>query len=67
MSIVYTLFHEQSPPKILPENKNLFHESLETQLGDWFLFKEHTETIMYGSKIKHVKIPSLLTMRIFSL
>jgi hypothetical protein len=67
MSIVYTLFHEQSPPRIFPEIKKLLHESSETQLGDWFLFKEHTEIRMYGAEVKPFKLPSFLTMRIFSL
>jgi hypothetical protein len=67
MSIVYNLMHEQSPPRIFPEIKIMLHESAETQLGYWFIFKYYTEIRMYGAELKPFKFPSFLTMRIFSL
>jgi hypothetical protein len=65
MSIAYTLFHEENPPRIFPGVKSLLHESSETNLGDWYLFEDYTEIRMYGSEVKPFKFPSFLTMRVF--
>ena len=59
--------HEQSPPRIFQEIKSMLHESVETQLGDWFLFKYYTEIRMYGAELKPFKLPSFLTVRVFAL
>jgi len=37
MSISYSWFHEDLPPRIFPKIKVIFHDSSETKLGDWFL------------------------------
>jgi hypothetical protein len=67
MSTAYTIIHEEVPPRLFPEFKKLLQLSLDTKVGDWYLFQNHTEIRIYGSEAQPFLLPVFLTMRIFSL
>jgi hypothetical protein len=49
MAISYTPFHVESPPRIFPGVKENFHDSVETKLGDRYLFEKYTEIRINGA------------------
>ena len=66
MSVLYTLMHGETPPRIFGECMKLIQQAPNVKVGEWYIFKDHTIIRVYGAEVKPYKIPIYLTMHIHS-
>ena len=62
-----SLLNKVEPPRINEEIKIILQLSENCKVGDWYLYKNHTETRVYGAILGPYKLPKFLTTRIFAL
>ena len=55
------------PPRISLEIKRVLQLSKQTKVGDWYLYQNHIEIIIYGCLLAPYKLPRYLPMKLFSL
>jgi len=67
MSTTCTFIHEELPPRVFPEVKKLLQLGLDRNMGDWYLFQNHTEINIYDFEFQPFLLPIFLTMEIFYL
>jgi hypothetical protein len=54
-------------PRINEEIQRILHLSDLAKNGDWYLYQNHTDIIVYGCELAPYKLPRYLPVRIFSL
>jgi hypothetical protein len=54
-------------PRINEEIQRILHLSDLAKIGDWYLYKDHTEIRVYGCELAPYKLPKYFPVRIFSL
>ena len=54
-------------PRISQEIKMVLQLAKNNKVGDWYLYQNHTEIIVYGCQLAPYKLPKYIPMRIFSL
>ena len=62
-----TLLIEVSPSRINGDMKKILQLSNQYRIGDWYLYKNHTEIRMYGCELCPFKLPKYVPMRLFAL
>ena len=67
LPLLYTLRHDITPPRVIPEMVQELQETPELATGDWFLYEDHTVIRVYGFSGRPYKLPAFLTLRIFAL
>jgi hypothetical protein len=67
MDITCYIIFGSMPPRISSELKKALHISLDTKIGDWYLFENHTILRTYGFQEEPYFLPAFLTLRIYSL
>ena len=66
-SQVYYFIYEANYPRVPQQFQNYLHPPTEDQIGDWFLFLEHTIIRVYGFEHPPYRLPTFLTPCVFSL
>jgi len=56
-----------SPPRINGDMKKILQLSKQYRIGDWYLYKNHTEIRIYGCELCPFKLPKYVPMRLFAL
>jgi hypothetical protein len=64
---VVSMLSGRLEPRINDEVQRILHLSDHTKTGDWYLYQDHTEIIIYGCELAPYKLPKYLHVRIFSL
>jgi len=62
-----TLLTGVAPPRISNEIKKTLQLSKVYKVGDWYLYKNHSEIRIYGSELCPFKLPKYVPMRLFAL
>lgn len=62
-----TLLIGVSPPRINGDIMKILQLSKKYRIGDWYLYKNHTEIRIYGCELCPFKLPKYVPMRLFSL
>lgn len=62
-----TLLTRVSPPRINGDMKKTLQRSKQYRIGDWHLYKNHTEIGIYGCELCPFKLPKYVPMRLFAL
>ena len=62
-----SLLDKAEPPRINEEIKRILQLSENCKVGDWYLYKNHTEIRVYGVILAPYKLPKFITPRIFAL
>ena len=62
-----TLLTGVSPPRISGDIKRILQLSKQYRVGDWYLYKNHTEIRIYGCELCPFKLPKYVPMRLFAL
>ena len=55
------------PPRVSSEIKKILQLSKQYRIGDWYLYRNHTEIIIYGCELCPFKLPKYVLMRHFAL
>lgn len=66
-SQVYLFIFEANYPRVPQQFQSYLHPQTKNQIGDWFLYPEYIVIRVYGSEDQPYRLPSFLTLRIFSL
>ena len=67
LPLLYTLLHDITLPRVIPEMIQELQETPQLDTGDWFLYEDHTIIRVYGFNGRPFKLPAFLTLRIFAL
>ena len=67
LPILYTLLHDDPPPRVIPEMFQELQSTPQLATGDWFLYEDHTVIRVYGFEGRPFKLPAFLTPRILAL
>ena len=67
MKFTYTIIHGFDLIIIPKEGKEWLQFTLETRVGDWFLFKDHIVIVIYGFEGQPYKFLVLLTARVLAM
>lgn len=67
MSVVFFVLKNKPNPIMLPQGKLLLQLIVDTRVGVWFLFEDHTKIRLDGAEVEPYHLPLFLSMRIFSL
>ena len=67
MRVAYRIIHGIDLPIMPKEGRESLQFSLDTRLGDWFMFKDYKMIIIYGFEGEPYMLPVLLTIRILSM
>ena len=62
-----TLLTGISPPRISDDIKKILRLSKQCKVGDWYLYQNHIEIIIYGCELSPFKLPRYVPMRLFAL
>ena len=62
-----TLLTGVSPPRVNSDMKKILQLSKQYRVGDWYLYKNHTEIRIYGCELCPFKLPKYVPMRLFAL
>lgn len=62
-----TLLTGISPPRISGDIKRILQLSKKYRVGDWYLYQNYTEIMMYGCELSPFKLPKYVLMRLFAL
>ena len=57
---VMTMLSGTPPPRMSPEIRRVLHLNINHQVGDWYLYQNHTEIRIYGCQLAPYKIPKYL-------
>jgi hypothetical protein len=58
---------ERPEPRINEEIQRILHLLDLAKTGDWYLYQDHIEIIVYGCELSPYKLPKYLLVMIFSL
>ena len=64
---VVSMLGGRPEPRINDEFQRILHLSDNTKIGDWYLYQDYTEIIVYGCELALYKLPKYLPVRIFAL
>ena len=62
-----TLLTGFSPPRVNNYMKKILQLSKQYRIGDWYLYKNHTEIRIYWCELCPFKLPKYVPMRLFAL
>ena len=67
MPIAYKILNGVHPPCFLPKAQEFLHLGASCKFGDWFVFEEYYEIILYGGNVEPYRLPNFVPMRLFAL
>lgn len=67
MSILYIIFNNSDPPKILPKAQYLLQMRKYLKAGNCFLFKDYVEVRLYGADVPPYRLLYFFPISIFAL
>jgi hypothetical protein len=65
--LVLVMLSGRPEPRINEEIQRVMHLSDIVKTGDWFIYQNHTEIIVYGCELAPYKLPKYVLVRIFTL
>lgn len=62
LSISYSIINNSPPPCILPKAQSFLQLSKEVKVGDWFIFEDYAQIILYGVDVAPYRHPTFVPM-----
>ena len=64
---IYNVMFQKRLPRVLREMRDILQFSIDSRVGDWFLFENGIVIILYGFTHPPYLFPSFLTPKVFSM